>query len=195
MLKTVFKWLVLKISQHCSLWVSILLVMRMKWKGAQKGFKGRSGFICVLKRDLTPATLQLLSHPRQSMHGSHERKAWKPLGMVADLSCIAPSWWISRELSQMILWKAPVRWHQPWPQCQGTHILVMPLSVANHMSPGKSFSVCFGFLSEYLTLLLYGDVAETNGEKVWENALYSPQKRALWFRGIIVNTPRLMTIN
>lgn len=69
----------------------------------ERGFKERSGFIRVLKRDLTPATLQLLSHPRRSVRGSRESQAGKQLGTAADLSCVAPSRWISPELSQIIL--------------------------------------------------------------------------------------------
>lgn len=74
------------------------------------------------------------------------------LDMAASFDFIAPSQCVSWEPSQIILWEPPLWWHPHWPWCQGTHILVTALSVANHMSRGKSFSVCFGFLSEYLTL-------------------------------------------
>lgn len=47
-------------------------------KSPESGFKERSGFMCVLKRDLTPATLQLLPHPGQCMEAVREKHGSVP---------------------------------------------------------------------------------------------------------------------
>lgn len=44
----------------------------------ESGFKARSGFMCVLKRDLTAATLQLLPQPGQCMEAVREKHGSDP---------------------------------------------------------------------------------------------------------------------
>lgn len=114
--------------------------LQPKKKGSVRGL-----FYVFLKTGvLTPMTaFQLLSHPRRSLYrvDSECRCFW--------LHSPQP---VNKLRAFTDLWEPALQWHPCWPWCQGTRILVTALSVANHVSWGKSFSVCFGFLSEYLTL-------------------------------------------